>query len=330
MLTGVTKFSKVSIFSDLNNLEDITLDDQYATICGITPRELTDNFSRGIEDLAEKLDADSENVISRLRNNYNGYRFSASLEDVYNPFSLLNALKKKKIGSFWFENATPTFLAEKLSESRFELSELEKEEVYVGRMMTVDLISADPIPVFFQSGYRTIKGYDDEFSEYTLGYPNREVKEGMLRFLLPQYTPTLNGGSVFDIKRFTREVTDGNPEAFMKRFSALFAGYPYDMVSDCELHYHNVIYLTFALLGFYVHAEYRTSEDRCDAVVQTDRFIYIFEFKCDKTAREALDQIERKNYAAPFAADSRNLYRIGVNFSSETRSISEYLIEPDE
>ena len=193
--------------------------------------------------------------------------------------------------------------------------------------MSVDLISEDPVPVLFQSGYLTIKDYDSEFREYRLGYPNREVKEAFLKFILPEYTKVRAGKTVFSLTRFVADIRNGEPEAFMKRFSALFAGYPYELISDCELHYHNVIYLTLTLMGFYVRAEYHTSDGRCDAVVQTDRIIYIFEFKYDKSAREALEQIERKRYAAPFAADTRKIFRIGVNFSPETRSIDEYIIE---
>ena len=327
MLTGVTKFSKVSIFSDLNNLEDITLNDRFSTICGITPEELVTNFQPGINALSERLEVSQEQAVETLKNNYDGYHFSAGLNDVYNPYSLLCALKNSDIGDFWFETATPTYLADKLKESRMDLHELEDEKLAAPRMMTVDLISADPIPVLFQGGYLTIKAFDSKFRRYTLGYPNREVKEAFLNFLLPYYTPPLTERTAFDIVEFVGDVEQGRPESFMRRLSALFSGYPYDMVTDCELHYHNVIYLALMLMGFYVRAEYRTSDGRCDAVVQTDRFIYIFEFKYDKSAREALEQIERKNYAAQFAADPRTLFKIGVNFSPETRSINEYLIQ---
>ncbi len=327
MLTGVTKFSKVSIFSDLNNLEDITLDDQYATICGITPQELTDNFGRGIDDLAGRLGVGREQAVETLRKNYDGYHFSPGLHDVYNPYSLLSALKKRYIGSFWFETATPTVLADKLRESRMNLHDLEDERVAAPRMMTVDLISDDPIPVLFQSGYLTIKGFDARFRRFTLGYPNREVKEAFLNFLLPYYTPAPTERTAFDIVEFVDDVEQGRPDDFMRRLSALFSGYPYDMVTDCERHYHNVLYLAFTLMGFQVRAEYRTSDGRCDAVLQTDRFIYIFEFKYDKSASEALEQISRKRYANPFDADPRKLFRIGVNFSPATRSIDDFIIE---
>ncbi len=327
MLTGVTKFGKVSIFSDLNNLEDITLDDRYSTICGITPEELEANFAQGIETLAEKLHTDKHGALHILRKNYDGYHFSASLDDVYNPYSLLSALKKGAIGDFWFDTGTPTFLANKIYDNATDLTEFEREEVTADRIRSVDLITDDPVPTLFQSGYLTIKGYDDEFREYILGYPNREVKEAFLKFILPKYTESRAGKTAFDLKRFVADIRNGEPEAFMRRFSALFAGYPYEMISDCELHYHNVIYLTLTLMDFYVRAEYHTSDGRCDAVIQTDRFIYVFEFKYDKSAHEAIDQINRKNYAAPFAADHHRIFKVGVNFSSATRSIADYIIE---
>ena len=327
MFTGVTKFSKVSIFSDLNNLEDITLDNRYSTICGITPDELEANFKPGIDALAQKLHTDHEEALSILKKNYDGYHFSASLDDVYNPYSLISALKKSEIGDFWFDTGTPTFLANKIHDNAIDLTELEKEEVDANRIMSVDLISGVPVPVLFQSGYLTIKNFDERFREYTLGYPNREVKEAFLKFILPKYIKDGKGKTAFDLRRFVKELEKGEPEAFMNRFSALFAGYPYELISDCELHYHNVIYMTLTLMGFYVRAEYHTSDGRCEAVVHTDRFIYIFEFKYDKSAREALEQIERKRYAAPFAADTRKIFRIGVNFSPKTRSIDEYIIE---
>ena len=327
LLTGVTKFSKVSVFSDLNNLEDITLDDRYATICGITPDELADNFREGIGRMARNLGISDGDTLALLKENYDGYHFSSSLTDVYNPFSLLNSLKKGVIGSFWFETGTPTFLAKMIQREEMDLSDLENEEVDSTRMMTVDLISDDVIPVLFQSGYLTIQNYNPLFRIYSLGYPNREVKEGFLNFLLPYYTPRPVKRSAFDIRAFVLDAEQGRAEAFMKRLTALFSDFPYDQVADCERHYHNVVYLVLTLLGFYVRTEYRTSEGRCDAVMKTDRYIYIFEFKYARSAKEAMRQIQERHYAAPFEADGRQIIRIGVNFSPDTRTISEYIIE---
>lgn len=327
LLTGVTKFSKVSIFSDLNNLNDITLDNRYATLCGITPNELETEFTDGLTRMTAEFGITREECLEMLKENYDGYHFSNALKDVYNPFSLLNALSKCDIGAFWFETGTPTFLARMLSRDGADLRRLEDESVATSRMQTADLISGDPIPVLFQSGYLTIKSYDFRMRRYTLGYPNREVKEGFLNFLLPYYTPGYSSSSAFDIVKFVDDVEHGRPDDFMKRLSALFSGYPYDHISDCERHYHNVVYLTMTLLGFYVRSEYRTSDGRCDAIVETADYVYIFEFKYNRTAREALDQIKTKRYDSPYAADQRCLFRIGVNFSSATRSIDSYMID---
>lgn len=185
MLTGVTRFSKVSIFSDLNNLEDITLNPRFSTICGITPQELESDFKAGVEEMAVETGRQPEEILNTLRENYDGYHFSHTLEDVYNPYSLLTALKNKEIGNFWFDTGTPTFLARKLRDSGADLLRLEREEVSSERMRSIDLIADDPVPLLFQSGYLTIKGYDPEFREYTLGYPNREVKEALRNSLIP-------------------------------------------------------------------------------------------------------------------------------------------------
>lgn len=327
LLTGVTKFSKVSVFSDLNNLEDITLSNRFSTICGITQIELENNFSEGIKIMTENYGISKHECLEMLKDNYDGYHFSSSLNDVYNPFSLLNALKNGEIGSYWFKTGTPTFLAKMIRRDGFSLSELEREKIASTRMQTMDLISEDPLPILFQSGYLTIKNFDPRLRRYELGYPNREVKEGFLNFLIPYYTPRFGNRSAFDIGKFLNDVESGHPDDFMKRLSALFSDFPYDHISDCERHYHNVVYLTMTLLGFYVRSEYRTSDGRCDAVVKTDRFIYIFEFKYNSSARAALNQIKEKNYKAPFTADSRKIITIGVNFSSETRNINDYIIE---
>lgn len=327
LLTGVTKFSKVSIFSDLNNLNDITLDRRYDTLCGITEAEIRDSLTYGVHKLADEYELTYEECLDLLKENYDGYHFSEKLRDIYNPFSIMNALDKLHIGSYWFETGTPTFLARMVRNNQLSLSELDNIDIDQTRILSVDLLSSDPIPLLFQSGYLTIKQFDREFREYRLGFPNREVKEGFLKFLLPLYTPIRQGASLFDIRRFATELRDGEPDKFMQRFSSLFADFPYDQIMDCEMHYHNVIYLTFTLLGFYVRSEYKTSAGRSDIILFTDKYIYIFEFKYDKSADVAIKQINNRNYAAPFAADQREIFKIGVNFSSATRNIDSWIIE---
>lgn len=327
MLSGVTKFSQVSIFSGLNNLNDISLDRMYSTICGITPDELDRRLRQGIVDLAAASGKTYGETVALLKESYDGYHFASDLRDVYNPFSLMSAFSKLQTGNYWYQSGNPSFLIRMLLDNGLDLESLQRQEESPNRLQDLDLASRNPVPLLFQTGYLTIKGYDPEFDEYILGYPNREVKQSFLDSLVPQYVGRTDGaGSAFDVKRFVREVRQGDADSFMRRFQALFAGFPYEQIRDCELHYHNVIYLTFTLMGFYVSTEYRISDGRCDAVVKTDRFIYVFEFKFGRTAQEALDQIDLKRYDLPFSADGRKLFRIGVNFSPKTRRIDDIII----
>ena len=326
MLSGVTKFSQVSIFSGLNNLKDISMSRKYSTICGVTQEELERDLSEGIRELGEEYGMDREETISTLKERYDGYHFAADLRDVYNPFSLLNALDNCQLGNYWFQSGNPRFLAIKLREDHIDLHALQKSVETGTNLQDIDLAMTNPLPILFQSGYLTIKGFDPRFDRYTLGYPNREVEECFLSYLVPYFMPQRGDSATFDVYNFVMDVEGGDVEAFMKRFQALFAGFPYDQVGDCELHYHNVIYLTFVLMGFYVRTEYHTSDGRCDAVVMTDTHIYIFEFKYNRSAEVAIRQIDEKGYALPFAADPRQLIKIGVNFSSETRRIDDVKI----
>lgn len=329
MLSGVTKFSQVSIFSGLNNLKDISMSRKYSTICGVTQEELERDLSEGIRELGEEYGMDREETISTLKERYDGYHFAADLRDVYNPFSLLNALDNCQLGNYWFQSGNPKFLAVRLKEDHIDLHALQKSVETGTNLQDIDLAMTNPLPILFQSGYLTIKGFDPRFDRYTLGYPNREVEECFLSYLVPYFMPQRGDSATFDVYNFVMDVEGGDVEAFMKRFQALFAGFPYDQVGDCELHYHNVVYLTFVLMGFYVRTEYRTSDGRCDAVVMTDTHIYIFEFKYNHSAEEAIRQIDDKGYALPFAADTRQLIKIGVNFSSETRRIDDVKIVKD-
>ena len=326
LLTGVTKFSKVSIFSDLNNLSDISMDDRFAHICGITERELHEDFAEDIQQLGEANRMTADEASRLLKEWFDGYHFTEESEDIYNPFSLLNTFAKRKFGSYWFETGTPTFLVELLQRNRYDLHRLTKEMATSDSLAGIDAIENDPIPVLYQSGYLTIKGYDREFQIYQLGFPNREVEEGFVKFLLPRYATIRPGGTAFEISTFVKDVRGGDIDGFMQRLQAFFADTPYELARDLELHYQNVLFIVFKLLGFYTRAEYRTSRGRVDLVVQTDRFIYVMEFKLDGTAEEALRQIEERGYANPFVADPRKLYCIGVNFSNALRGIEHWVV----
>ena len=319
--TGVTKFSKVSVFSDLNNLKDITLNPKYAEICGITEKEIHEHFDEEVALMAEANDLTKEECYAQLKENYDGYHFSGKSVGMYNPFSLLNALCDQTFNDYWFETGTPTFLVETLKRNNYELENMTREEVTADLLGSLDSIDTNPLPLLYQSGYLTIKDYNPDFGTYTLGFPNGEVERGFTRFLFRHYAPIRIYESDSFIKNFTIEVRNGQPEKFMPRLEAMFAGQDYQLVGDAELYFHNVTSLVFKLLGFYTDVERHTTDGRMDMLVQTKDFIYIFEFKIDKSADEALAQIEEKQYAKPFELDSRKLYKIGVNFSSTTRRI---------
>lgn len=327
MLTGVTKFGKVSVFSDLNNLMDISLSPRFANICGITQKELQEDFAEDIRMLAQANDMTEEQAAMELKQWYDGYHFTEKGDDIYNPFSLLNTFAELKFGSYWFETGTPTFLVELLKMNRYNLSRLTSEVAMAESLAGIDTLEENPVPILYQSGYLTIKGYDREFQSYILGFPNNEVEEGFTKFLLPRYATIPSGNPAFELMSFVKDVRAGKTEDFMKRLQGFFADTPYELARDLELHYQNVMFIVFKLLGFYTQAEYHTSEGRIDLVVKTADYIYVMEFKLDGTAEEAIRQIEEKHYAKPFEADGRKIYRIGVNFSNRLRGIERWIVE---
>ena len=327
MLTGVTKFGKVSVFSDLNNLEDLSMWNEYVPLCGITDKELHETLEAEMHEFAEAQRLTDEQFRNKLREYYDGYHFTHNSVGLYNPFSLLNAFKRKEFGSYWFETGTPTYLVELLKKHRYNLERMADEETDAQVLNSIDSESTNPIPVIYQSGYLTIKGYDERFGIYRLGFPNREVEEGFVRFLLPFYANTNKVDAPFEIQNFVREVETGNYDAFFRRLQSFFADTPYELVRDLELHYQNVLFIVFKLMGFYTKVEYHTSEGRVDLVLQTNKYIYVMEFKLNGTAEEALQQINEKQYALPFTADSRKLFKIGVNFSTQMRNIERWIVE---
>ncbi len=326
-LTGVTKFGKVSVFSALNNLIDLSMDERYVAICGMTEKEIHDNLEEDLLELADKQKMSYEEVCRELKTCYDGYHFVENSVGIYNPFSVLNTFFKMKFGSYWFETGTPTYLVELLKAHHYDLHCMAHVETDADILNSVDSASTNPIPVIYQSGYLTIKKFDERFGIYRLGFPNREVEEGFMKFLLPFYANTNKVESPFQILKFVREVESGDYESFFRRLQSFFADTPYELIRDQELHYQNVLFIVFKLIGFYVKAEYHTSQGRIDLVLQTDEFIYVMEFKLEGSAEEALRQINEKNYAQPFAADPRKLFKIGINFSSQTRNIERWIVE---
>lgn len=328
ILTGVTRFSRVSIFSDLNNLNDITMDDNYSALCGITEKELKGNFEPDIRQLAEKMNISFDETCNRLKKLYDGYHFTENGEGMYNPFSLLNTFYRMELDNYWFATGTPTLLVKMLKQNDYRLSNLtEGVQASSYELNGMENTENNPVPMFFQTGYLTIKDYDKEFKTYTLGFPNEEVEHGFINFLMPSYVNINEHESAFQIMNFVKEVRAGKIDDFMARLQSFMAGTPYELARQQELHYQNVLYIMFSLLGFYTEAEYHTSQGRIDMVVKTKEYIYVMEFKLEGTAEEAIKQINEKQYAAPFASDPRKLYKIGVNFSRETRNIERWIVE---
>ena len=327
MLTGVTKFGKVSVFSDLNNLKDISLDNRYYNLCGIDEGELHGVFEPYVQRLADSQNITLDKAYSELKRNYDGYHFSKNMVGMYNPFSLLNAFDSLEIGNYWFETGTPSYLVELMQDQDMKLWNITKKLVSSDVLNSVDIATTEPISVIFQSGYLTIKGYKNEYDGYLLGFPNEEVKRGFLRYLIPRYTSVRPSDTAFEIESFVEEVRGGDISGFMTRLESFFANTPYDLIKDTENHYQNVLFILCNLCGLYTKAEFHTSNGRVDMTIETPDYVYVFEFKYNGTAEEAMAQIKEKNYAQPFLASGKKVALIGANFSGEKRNIDEYLSE---
>ena len=327
ILTGVTKFGKVSVFSDLNNLIDISMDEPFISLCGMTEQEIHDNFEEDLHELAAAQKMTYEEVGAELKKYYDGYHFVENSEGIYNPFSVLNTFFKMKFGSYWFETGTPTYLVELLKRNHYDLERMATEETNSDVLNSI-YGDEQPIPVIFQSGYLTIKSYDKRFGLYRLGFPNKEVEEGFINFLMPFYTRFNKIEAPFEIQKFVHEIETGQLDAFFNRLKSFLADTPYELISEQERHYQNVLFIIFKLVGFYTEVEYPPSEGRVDLVLKTNDYIYIMEFKLNGSAEEALQQIHDEHYAQPFQSDKRKIFKIGVNFSSKTRNIEKWIVEP--
>ena len=334
-LTGVTKFSKISIFSDLNNLKDISLHETYAGICGITQKELEDNFEPEIQALAERQELDYPQAIAALKRWYDGYLFHPAGEGMYNPFSLLNAFAKERFGSYWFETGTPTFLVNYLKEAHYFIPDLDGQVVLTeSELQTYRAIAQEPFPILFQSGYLTIKEYIKEARLYRLGFPNDEVRYGFLENLLPAYAAVPFGETGKSVWQFVEDVRKGNVNGFMERMQSIIAGISYDNFSNKELklreqNYQTAVYLIFKLMGQFVQTEVHCSTGRADCVVQTADSIHIFEFKLsgNGSAEDALDQIKENPYAAQYKTDGKKIVLIGSSFDEGVRTIKDWKTE---
>ena len=326
LLTGVSRFSHVSIFSDLNNLEDISMVPDYADICGISEQELHIYFEESIRVLASANGLSYEETCGKLREQYDGYHFYPNTTGIYNPFSLLSTFQYKLFQDYWFRTGTPTFLVKLLQKNDYELKELKGLYVDGSALQSVDEEYADPIPVLFQSGYLTISGYDPEMG-YRLDFPNREVERGFFNFLVPYYTSLLKSSVKGYLNKLTAAVRQGRPDDLLRTLQSMLSGKPYMLAGgDKEVHFQNTLYLIFVMLGYNVQVEQATSQGRMDVTIQTPEYVYILELKLDKSAEEALQQIKDNQYACPFQTDVRKVFLIGANFSSETRTVEKWLI----
>lgn len=325
-LTGVTKFGKVSVFSDLNHLTDLSLLPQFADICGITEDELHQYFDDGVAELAAANNMTKDECYVRLKHDFDGYHFYPHSKGIYNPFSLLNTLAYKVFKDYWFETGTPTILVRQLQKADYPLEDLTREEITTDTLNCIDVMNENPLPLIYQSGYLTIKDYDSRFDVYTLGFPNREVEEGFVKFIYPFYAPKTKIKSGFSVTAFIKDVESGNAEGFMRRLEALFTVGNYQIIGDEEIYFQNTLFVFFKLLGFYVDVERHTTDGRMDILMQTPEYIYLLELKKDQSAAIALQQIEDKGYALPFTADPRHLFKIGINFNTTTRKIDDWII----
>ena len=325
-LTGVTKFGKVSVFSDLNNLMDISFDHRYAEVCGISAKELHANFDEGVQALADANGMTKDECYERLRRDYDGYIFNMESVGMYNPFSVLNTLSSGRFRDYWFETGTPSFLVYQLKKTAYPLENMTTESLSTDTLNSIDIMDQNPLPLLYQSGYLTLKSYDAEFDSYVLGFPNREVEHGFIKYLLPFYTPKTDEQNYFGIAQFIKDVRKGDAESFMHRLQDFFASGDYQVVGKTELYFQNTLYVFFRLLGFYVEVERHTTRGRMDVVMQTPDYVYILELKINQTAAVALQQIDERGYAAPFAGDSRQLFKIGINFCTDTKLIDDWQI----
>ena len=326
-LTGVTKFSKVSVFSDLNNLTDISMLPSFSNICGITEKELHQYFDDSINELADNNGISKEQCYEELRNNFDGYYFNEyTKEGIYNPFSVLNTLRSQVFRDYWFETGTPSFLVYQLKKTGYPLDNMTEEELSANTLNSIDSMDVNPLPLLYQSGYLTIKDYDPEFKTYRLGFPNREVREGFIKYLYPFYTPKTQDLGRFAIVHFVKDIRSGHAEAFMTRLSDFFATGDYQVMGRLEIYLQNTLNVIFNLMGLYVEVERHTTNGRMDMVIQTPQYVYIIELKIDQTAAVALQQIEDRGYANAFAGDTRKLYKIGINFSSEKKMIDDWKV----
>jgi hypothetical protein len=333
-LTGISTFSQLGMFSELNNLVNITDDNEYASLCGITLQELKDNFGYGIRKFAEEEGCTPEEMVDKLREQYDGYHFTKSMVDIFNPFSLLYAFTRCDLNSYWFQTGTPTFAINMLKahkgEWNFDIENIDAlPPASLSEFNTPLEQATKPLPFLYQAGYLTIKSYPGRGDKYILGVPNAEVRIGLLKNLIPLYT-AMDSDKVYNVATdISLAFDDGDYDTALSLIQSFLAGVPVMQGEESSLqdiraretYYHKQLFIVFRMLHDDAWAEVQQAVGKPDIVVKTRKYIYIIEIKLDSTPQVALEQIEAKQYAAPYAMDGREIIKLGVNFSSETRTL---------
>ena len=325
-LTGITKFSQLSIFSELNNIENISMDEPYAAICGISEDEIRSQMEEDVDRLAKNLEVTLEEALMKLKENYDGYHFTYPSPDIYNPFSLLTAMEKGKIGSYWFGSGTPTYLIKMLDKFGVKPSEIGRKQLKSSAFDAPTETMTDAVPLLYQSGYITIKDYNKMLDLYTLDIPNKEVRLGLMESLLPHYVDNKTPEATTMVAYLFYDIQNGDMDAALHRLQEFLSTIPYCDNTRFEGHYQQVFYIIFSLLGYYVDVEVHTPRGRVDIVLRTKTTLYVMELKLDKSAGEAMEQIDLKNYPERFALCGLPVVKVAVSFDSERCTIGDWKI----
>ena len=325
-LTGITKFSQLSIFSELNNIENISMDEPYAAICGISEDEIRSQMEEDVDRLAKNLEVTPEEALMKLKENYDGYHFTYPSPDIYNPFSLLTAMEKGKIGSYWFGSGTPTYLIKMLDKFGVKPSEIGRKQLKSSAFDAPTETMTDAVPLLYQSGYITIKDYNKMLDLYTLDIPNKEVRLGLMESLLPHYVDNKTPEATTMVAYLFYDIQNGDMDAALHRLQEFLSTIPYCDNTKFEGHYQQVFYIIFSLLGYYVDVEVRTPRGRVDIVLRTRTTLYLMELKLNKSAGEAMEQIDLKNYPERFALCGLPVVKVAVSFDSERCTIGDWRI----
>lgn len=328
LITGISKFSQLSIFSELNNIKNISMKDEYSDICGITKEQLLTDFKDGIKTMAAHNSLTFNETVEKLKEHYDGYHFTPNSPDIFNPYSIINALDDRDFNSYWFTSGTPTFLIELLQKNGIDMLQLDNLWARDNRFDVPTDSITDPIPVLYQSGYLTIKEYNRKLQMYRLGFPNEEVRQGFSESLYRYYAPTMMGELDTVVYKYREKVLlEDDIEAFLPYLQTFYDKFPYTIINNNERHYQAVMFTIFSMLGADVKVEEPTPDGRIDMVLKTDTAIYVFELKYNKSADVAIQQIKQKDYAKIYVGDGRKIVKVGINFSEDRRSLENWKVE---